>query len=135
MLWSTFLKKASSIEKGVIVPPTGFLNGLDLTTELNTKNESDENYYLKRGYIDVVGEAFGEPSVPNSTVASNPGNTYGPNNGLLLFQLYIRLAMYYDKETIQEKYGQYPLVMERYNWTVNYMKDTYKIDLQAIAKK
>ena len=136
VLWYGFFNEAMNpmgkSKLPTMVEPSNFATNIDVTTAIKTaENEKEnENYYLKRGFVDVVG-----PTFTATTTLPKLSDYNSPSKVKNLFQHYIRLAMHYDKETIEEKYGKYPLVMERYNWTVDYMKETYDIDLQAIAKK
>lgn len=53
-----------------------------------------------------------------------------------LFMAYVRSAMAYTREEFYAKYPKesYPLIAERFELVITYMKNTYGIDLQGIAK-
>lgn len=131
LYWKTIIRLASL--RKMLVAPENFLDGLDLQTKIVTSNASDKNYYLTRGFIDIVNTSgFGTPSKP-STI-SIPGD-YAKDGGLAkLFDAYLALAMRYDEDEMNEKYGDYPLVMYRYNWVLDYMMEL-GIDLKSLAKK
>lgn len=129
-IWCDVLEDA--LEKNIIDNIPDLRAGLDLTTTIVTTTgaDADVNYYLNRGFPDIVGRLFGgsisKPLLTNYSSAS--GNK-------TLLEHYIRLAMYYDEATINAKYGSYPKVIERYNMVTEHMMNVYNVDLKGIARR
>ena len=122
-----------SFANGNIVVPEGFNTGFDYDSEIvnETGYELDANYYVMRGF---------------------PGKFYGAtyNNGKGFYQLnyinditpeqnfleYIHLGMWKTEEDLNEKWPKdmYPFLWEKRAYVIDYMKSTYGIDLEAIAR-
>lgn len=122
-----------SFNQGNIAIPEGFSTGFDYETEIvnGTGHELDANYYVMRGF---------------------PGRYYGPtyNNGNGFYQLnrisditpeenfleYIYLCMWKTEEDLNEKWPKniYTFLWEKRAYVIDYMKSTYGIDLEAIAR-
>ena len=136
-------------ENGKIAVPTDWLGNLDFETKFvadNTNNLENENHRLKRGFIYYVyapeelpayraelafvyyKDVYNGPQywTENST-AANPKD---------YFLNFIRMAMFYTKDEFYKKYpqDQYPLISKLYEDLLTYMKGTYGIDLESIAK-
>ena len=130
ILWN-ILDKA--FENGNIKVPDTFYTRFDYETEIvyGTGLELDANYYVMRGF---------------------PGNFYGAtyNNGAGFYQLtsidgispeenfleYIHLCMWKTEEELNMKWPKatYALLWEMRAFVIDYMKNTYNIDLEAIAR-
>lgn len=119
-----------SFEKGNIEVPVGFGDGIDYKTEVKWRygDEDDENYYIKRGFPGIM-EVFDKDGFKKLEGISSINNIKN-------FLQYIHLGMYYTKEALEKKMPQakYPLIWEKRNFVVNYMKTNYDIDLEAIAE-
>lgn len=106
---------------------------LDTETPLKYKREDrrDPDYIWNRGYADRVSE--GNLSETNFVVISQSvkGNS-AYRTEFDYFLSYCRLAMYYGRDYVENKYNKYPLVLEVYNDIVAYMLDKYGIDLEGI---
>lgn len=106
---------------------------LDTKTPLKYKREDrgKPDYKWTRGYADRVSE--GNFSEVEYVVISNSvkGNS-AYDVEFDYFLSYCRLAMYYGREYVENKYKKYPLVLEVYNDIVAYMMDKYGIDLEGI---
>lgn len=50
------------------------------------------------------------------------------------FAGYALLSLLYTVSESNEKYSQFPLIIEKFAFVRNYMKDNYGIDLEAMAK-
>lgn len=127
-MFYTFIVNAG-ISKKLIAVPSEILTGLDLTTRIlvDDDDDNDSDYYLNRGFPDLVPTTF--------KVVNKPTKIGDFKTAEGVFGNYIRLAMRYDKDSINTLYGNYPIVMEKYNLVVNHMKNNYDIDLQGIAIK
>ena len=109
------------------------------TTKYSTK-ESDknkENYYLNRGFIDLIYRGFGTTTRElDYTVnyVSQYTNSSEEEYPYMYYISYLRAAMYYTKAEFQEKYPPelYPLINEKYEMVVQHMKEE-GIDLEQIA--
>ena len=121
-----------------LAEPEGLRDGMDFETNLNRSNPSNKNYVFNRGFIRWVDENGKEESSlwGISTSYYRQPNYNSGGNYKDLFLLYIRAAMRFTKEEFYEKYpkDQYPLISEKYELVVSYMKDKYGIDLPGIAK-
>lgn len=123
-----------AVRKGIYVQPDGFTNGVDYNTKIYNKIEysADPNYYLTRGFCDIVNTAkftatspLGELGPPASTLG---GSTIGSD-----FLAFLRIGMFYTEAEMNEHYAGYTLLLSRYQLVKNYMKTKYNIDLNAIA--
>lgn len=135
-LWCDILEDA--MNKGIIADLPSLSAGLDLTTAMyiNSSYINDANYYLTRGFVNIVERLFNRSAAPPISGNTIYPAAYNSETGKkTLLQHYIRFAMYYDEETINTTYGQYPLVMERYEMVTDYMLDVYGVDLKAIARR
>lgn len=122
---------------GEIEDPEGLRDGIDFTTSLNRSNPTNANYVFKRGFIRWIDDDMKETaslwSISTSyyrTPNYNSGGYYRD-----FFLLYVRAAMTYSREAFYKVYPkeQYPLVAERFELAISYMKEKYGVDLQAIA--
>ena len=111
---------------------------MDFVSSLNRSNPNHKNYVFNRGLIRWVDDNGVEEKSLWSIYTSyykqpnyNSGGFYRD-----FFSLYIRAAMRFSPEEFYEKYPKekYPLISEKYELVVRYMKDKYGIDLPGIAK-
>ena len=118
--------------------PEGLRDGMDFVSSLNRSNPNHKNYVFNRGLIRWVDDNGVEEESLWSIYSSyykqpnyNSGGFYRD-----FFSLYIRAAMRFSPEEFYEKYPKekYPLISEKYELVVRYMKDKYGIDLPGIAK-
>lgn len=118
--------------------PEGLRDGMDFVSSLNRSNPNHKNYVFNRGLIRWVDDNGVEEESLGSIYTSyykqpnyNSGGFYRD-----FFSLYIRAAMRFSPEEFYEKYPKekYPLISEKYELVVRYMKDKYGIDLPGIAK-
>ena len=118
--------------------PEGLRDGMDFVSSLNRSNPNHKNYVFNRGLIRWVDDNGVEEESLWSIYTSyykqpnyNSGGFYRD-----FFSLYIRAAMRFSPEEFYEKYPKekYPLISEKYELVVRYMKDKYGIDLPGIAK-
>ena len=120
-LTSALLEKL--IDLDTITIPVEFTAGIDYSAGVNTYDETASNYFPKLGFVANVSYDFSYESVPYSW--DEEGD----------FLCYVRSAMAYTEEEFFEKYpaDTYPLVKQRYELIIQYMKESYGIDLQGIA--
>jgi hypothetical protein len=122
----------AALNRKNIVVPDAFDNGLDHSTPLNVKsgvdNETDPNYYLNRGYIDGIGQIYGDTIVSQVTSTAPPSKEDAFHN-------YMQILMRFRPAKREKEYpaDKYPLINEKLAFVLKYMKDTYQIDLDAIA--
>lgn len=116
-----------SCEKGNIEVPAGFETGFDYKTAIvsNDWELENENHYWKRGFPGRMGLFWNGFSVLYSI---------GDTNNAKNFMDYICFGMYYSTEELDELYPRtdYPLLREKRDFVVNYLKTTYGVDLEAI---
>lgn len=121
----------SAVEKEYIAVPDGFNAGFDFTTAVQTaaSQKANPNYYIRRGF---PGQ-FNNKTNFNAAVLANITRTNPRQN----FIDYLHLCMRYQPDSIQIVYPQeeYPIIHEKYPIIINYMKEKYGIDLNAIASK
>ena len=126
----------AALQNKVINEPDSFKQGIDYTTAITNSQKDKPDYYLTRGFINILARDFSKESSPYSifeyTNASWDTKAYPYRDYLS----YIRAAMFYTKEEFQAKYSPetYPLVNSRYEIVVNHIKNNYNIDLEGIAK-
>lgn len=117
--------------------PEGLRDGMDFVSSLNRSNPNHKNYVFNRGLIRWVDDNGVEESLWSIYTSYYKQPNY--NSGGFyrdFFSLYIRAAMRFSPEEFYEKYPKekYPLISEKYELVVRYMKDKYGIDLPGIAK-
>ncbi len=152
-----------SIMNGTITVPEGFTDGIVYDASKPTYDlrdaardpsiVNDKDYYLNRGFIDVIGfyfngnyeQFYGKQTLPTDALIHHMIYGYlgyDEDKNLakytnLDFVYYIRAAMYYSKEEFEELYpsAKWPLVHKRYQIVVDAFRDKYGIDLQKISAK
>lgn len=120
---------------GGIEEPSALREGLDFSTRINSLPEDTVHYKYFRGFIDWIEDDM----TVNSFVTLSYYKTQNYTSGGVyrdLFMAYVRSAMAYTREEFYAKYPKesYPLIAERFELVITYMKNTYGIDLQGIAK-
>lgn len=110
-----------------IVMPESFNAGIDYYTKLETGPgyEEDDNYYVKRGFPGIIDLNFNgfSPFYTSITPQAN-------------FLQYICLGIRYSQEELEKIWSSsmYPLLYEKRQFVINYMKETYNIDLEEINR-
>ncbi|MCB6972830.1 MULTISPECIES: hypothetical protein [Butyricimonas] len=117
----------SAIDRGKVVIPASFHDGFNYTKDINTWNTSDVDYYLKRGFLGTLsGDIY------------NFGSIWGISytNPTLNFLTYVFLGFRYTEEEFLSIYppADYPLIQKKRLEVLDYMKEKYNIDLEAIAR-
>lgn len=112
---------------GNIVASKDFHNGFDYKTALNRYDPTGFNHPLKRGF---PGTASGD-NMNIQEVSSI--NSFTPE---MNFLGYINLVMLYTPEEFEAKYPEasWTLIHTKRDYIVKYMKEKYKIDLEAIYR-
>ncbi len=116
-----------AIERKLIAIPEEFNRGLDYVTPIsfNFWETDSPDFHLKRGFPGTVNtNTF---SLNEEYDGSNPTRE-------ATFAGYALLSLLYTKAESDEKYNQYPLIIEKFTLVRNYMKEIYGFDLEAIAK-
>ena len=117
-----------SFDKGNFVIPTGFADGIDYKTEVLYRDADrlDENYYIMCGFPGIMSPSFED----FSPVERNPT----PLNQH--FMEYIKIAMRYTKAEYEEMWpsATYKLIHEKRKFVIDYIKNTYNVDLEKIAE-
>lgn len=113
---------------GNIVASKDFHNGFNYQTEYNLYTSTDLNYYLKRGF---PGTALGDNMLIQKPPYSIKSFTPDMN-----FLGYINVVMLYTPEEFEAAYPKksYSLIHTKRDYIVKYMKEKYKIDLEAIYR-
>ena len=127
----------NAIRKGIITEPAEFTEGVTYEPNFNTNRPETSNYYLTRGFIDVFRGAYTSSQTPIGTAEyTRPSGEEPDIYPHADFVYYIRAAMWYTPEEFEGLYPsvKYPLIKKRYDIVINYMKNTYGIDIQKIAK-
>ena len=114
---------------GNIVIPEEFHTGFDYQTEITyqTGYEDDENYYIRRGFPGrMVNDKFNFSALQRVSYTSRTDN----------FVQYLNLGMRYSKEEYEALWpsSDYPFIYEKRQFVIDYMKNTYNIDLEAIQR-
>lgn len=117
----------TSFDKGNIILPAGFENGFDYKEAiLNGYGDEDKpNYYLRRGFPGRMAFFKSGLSALNSISDTNNGQN---------FKDYICFGLYYSNTELDKLYPrtEYPLLREKRDFVVNYLKTNYDIDLEVI---
>ena len=115
-------------EKGNIIVPEEFQAGIDYKTEVGSDpgTEENPNYYAKRGF---PGASYGFLRLD----ALSKIEYTSPSKN---FFAYIHLGMRYTSEALEALHpkANNPLLWEKRQYVLNYMKTKYDLDLEAIAK-
>ncbi len=115
-------------EKGNIIVPEEFQAGIDYKTEVESDpgTEENPNYYAKRGF---PGASYGFLRLD----ALSKIEYTSPSKN---FFAYIHLGMRYTSEALEALHpkANNPLLWEKRQYILNYMKTKYDLDLEAIAK-
>lgn len=113
---------------GNIVIPEEFHVGFDYQTEVVNLSayEDDENFYIRRGFPGQMLNGF------NFSPLSSIARTNRTDN----FVQYLNLAMRYSREEYEALWpsSEYPFIYEKRQFVIDYMKNTYNIDLEAIQR-
>lgn len=116
----------AAINRGVVKIPASFHDGFDYTKALVTYPATDPNSPLNRGFLGTLsGDIY------------NFGGIYGISytNPELNFLTYVFLGMRYtEEEFLANSLATYPLVVKKRLEVINYMKEKYHVDLEAIAR-
>lgn len=118
--------------------PEGLRDGMDFVSRLDRSNPNHKNYVFNRGLIRWVDDNGVEEESLWSIATTYYKQPNYNSSGMYrdFFSLYIRAAMRFSPEEFYNKYPKekYPLISEKYELVVRYMKDKYGIDLPGIAK-
>ncbi|RGV31726.1 hypothetical protein DWW18_16440 [Butyricimonas virosa] len=132
---------ANMVENGTIVEPANLKDGVDLETALSTK-KNNVNYRFYRGIPNSILTSFGAGTrtgvaelTSDYAGANSMISTYSGENNHEYFLNYIRNIMWFTETEFNEKYLDYPLIIEKYNLVVNYMLTNCGLDLRQIAGK
>lgn len=125
-----------------IVEPTSFGEGTDYQTAYRTTDSAASNYYMKRGFIDVLTADFqlnrnGMREAPSLYVSYwRSTQQIEPEVGAHRdFMVYVRAAMFYTQAEFFAKYDaeEYPLIAEKYGIVTDYFRNKVGIDLEQVA--
>ena len=118
----------NAVERGNIVMPNGFGRNFDYKTPVVTGsvNEDDPNYYMKRGFPGKMGFIGFRLSALTSINDMNPREC---------FICYIHMCLFYTKEQFDTQFAaKFPVLAEPRQQVVDYVKENYNVDLEAIAE-
>ena len=132
----------NSMNKGEITSPDEFWTGFDFSEDKKIEHDdkSKENYKYKLGLVDDIYDHYA--TTGRTTEVWNYKkyiihfyNWAKNNKDNNLFNAYIKNAMWLTPEEFEVRYPKalYPMIAEKYEITVKYMKEQYGIDLQGIA--
>ena len=136
-------------KQGKIVQPEGMMDGLDLETAFSYDHQNPEmntgskNHPWKRGFVWYIYPEFdpdlnrGQFENTSTYISYYDGNgrTKLDREDNVYFLNYVRAAMYYTRTEFFAKYSEtkFPIIKEKYELVVKYMKEKYAIDLEGIA--
>ena len=121
---------SQAVKKKNIAIPEDFSYGLDYKTKLvnSIGEEENANYHLTRAFPGSVrlGKFILDEISNNSTPPSEENTFIG----------YILQAMYFSEaeSSVQYPAEKYPLLTKKFTLVRKYLKEKYKIDLNAIAE-
>lgn len=117
---------------GTIVESPAIHSKLDFKTSFSPY-EYDKNYRLRRGFPHRVTEKFQFSTSLYYVEQVHPDNE-GYRVDYDYFLTWIRVCMFTPRAEMEEMYAEkYPLTFEIYNDVLDYMLDTYGIDLEGIC--
>lgn len=116
----------TAINRGVIVPPPGFEDGMNYSTIIST-SASNVNYFLKRGFTHRVNYVT---TNKNNTVTNPTTAVAGLKKNDFLNCVNVVM---WDPD-IDTRYAAYPEVLRRCKLVRDHLKSEYNIDIEAIAK-
>lgn len=118
----------AAINRGVIEIPSSFNKDFDYTTAIKTYSwdSDDPNYYLKRGFLgSISGDSFNLGSIYSISDVTQAKN----------FLTYVFSGMRYTEEEFLAKFpAEYTLIHKKRLEVINYMKEKYHVDLEAICQ-
>lgn len=120
-------------EENIEIPPT--FSNIDYTTaNTDFTNQNAENYYLKKGIMDVITHA---PAGYSDKYDFTKNSKTTTNNATTNFYSYIQLALRYTRDSVLIQYPQekFPKIIEYYDFTVNYLKEKYDWDVTKAAEE
>lgn len=119
------------VDEKTVAVPSEFYDGFDYTTQVKwgSENVGDKDYYKRRGFPEQHYRNLGVYSTYPSdlTMVSQTSPT-------LNFCDYIFMACRNTKEEVEEFYKDFPLIIQYYDFVVEYMRDMYGMDLTRIAE-
>ncbi|MEZ3559660.1 MAG: hypothetical protein K1V86_09415 [Duncaniella sp.] len=119
-------------KSGKIVESQTIHDKLDFETSFST-DVDDPDYRLNRGFPHRVTNKFQLSTGTYYASQIHPSNpAYHVDYDYFL--TWIRICMFMSRAEIEEMYADYPLIREIYNDVIEYMLDTYQIDLEGIYK-
>ena len=126
--WIFSMIFTEACENGTIVIPEEFHVGFDYQTEVTylPEYEDDENFYIRSGFPGRMVNGFNFTSLQSIVRTNRTDN----------FVQYLNLGMRYTKEEYEALWpsSDYPFIYEKRQFVIDYMKNTYNIDLEAIQR-
>ena len=136
MLIIELIKNVDS--KGELGSPDEFWSGFNFADTMDIKDPAAEKYKYKLGFVDMINDNFGTGQRKQvwvdyyftSTVYWEKSN---PNYNL--FTTYVKNIMWLTTEEFEERYpiAQYPMIHQKRDIVIGYMKDKHGIDLIGIS--
>lgn len=124
-------------EAGLIKEPESIRDKLDFATPFEY-TEGSPNNRATRGFPNFIYDNF-LGSVNPYAPAEDPSVNYAvsetknPGTNKYYFLLYLRTAMFFSHDELMAKYSSAPKIIELYDELVEYMKNSYGIDLARIC--
>lgn len=122
---------------GTIVDPEGWRDGIDFTTRLNRSNPNNPNYVYNRGFISWINDDMVDEGVWSISLSYFKNPNYNSGGYYAdYFLSYVRAAMVHTRDEFYAMYpkDKFPLVAQKFEQAISYMKTKYGIDLQGIAE-
>ena len=122
---------------GTIVDPEGWRDGIDFTTKLNRSNPNNPNYVYNRGFISWINDDMVDEGVWSISLSYFKNPNYNSGGYYAdYFLSYVRAAMVHTRDEFYAMYpkDKFPLVAQKFEQAISYMKTKYGIDLQGIAE-
>lgn len=124
--------------KNELGSPDEFWAGFNFKDTMDIKNPSAANYKYKLGFVDMINDNFGtgrqkQVWVEYYFTSTEYWEKSNPNYNL--FTTYIKNIMWLTPEEFEERYpiADYPMVHEKRDIAINYMKEKHGIDLIRIS--
>lgn len=133
----------NAMNKNEIVSPDEFWTGFDFSDDMiiDHYNPSKSNYKYKLGFVDDIYDHYATTGRTDDvwnpkTYILHSYNWAKGNKDNNLFAAYIKNAMWLTPEQFEARYpsSKYPMIKEKYNLVVDYMLETYGLNLVGIAK-
>lgn len=118
----------NAIQRGLIKIPAQFMATVDYTTPIVLTPDTDNNYFLKRGFVHRINLVASDVN----RVRTTPTTGLDTQKNFDDFFNYLVMLTY--DPNYKTTYKDYPLIIERSQIVIDYMKSEYNIDMEKLGE-